>query len=77
MFSNCGKTNTGFPGGSAVKNLPTNAGDEGLIPGSARFPGEGQPTPVFLTGKSHRQGGSRDLQSMGLPRLGYYLATKQ
>ena len=23
-----------FPGGSLVKNLPANAGDEGLIPGS-------------------------------------------
>ena len=31
----------GFPGGSVVKNLPTNAGDVGLIPGSGRFPGEG------------------------------------
>ena len=24
---------TGFPGGSAVKNLPANAGDKGSIPG--------------------------------------------
>ena len=31
----------GFLGGSVVKNLPTNAGDVGLIPGSGRFPGEG------------------------------------
>ena len=29
----------GFPGGS-VKNLPANAGDVGLIPGSGIFPGE-------------------------------------
>ena len=31
----------GFPGGSVVKNLPTNAGDTrhtGLIPGSGRSP---------------------------------------
>ena len=28
----------GFPGGSVVKNLPTNAGDAGSIPGSGRFP---------------------------------------
>ena len=27
----------GFPGGSVVKNLPTNAGDRGFIPGSRRF----------------------------------------
>ena len=31
----------GFPGGSVVKNPPTNAGDEVLIPGSGRSPGEG------------------------------------
>ena len=31
----------GFPGGSAVKNLPANAGDTGLIPGLGRSPGEG------------------------------------
>jgi len=30
-----------FPHGSAVKNLPANAGDPGLIPGSQRSPGEG------------------------------------
>ena len=30
----------GFPGGLAVKNLPANAGDVGLIPGSM---GEGVP----------------------------------
>jgi len=29
--------NRGFPGGSIVKNLPTNAGDMGSIPGSGRF----------------------------------------
>ena len=30
-----------FPGGSVVKNPSANAGDEGSIPGSRRFPGEG------------------------------------
>ena len=46
-----------FPGGSEVKNLPTNAGDLGGIPGSGRSPGEGNghPIPVFLPGKSHVQ----------------------
>ena len=29
-----------FTGVSVVKNLPTNAGDMGLIPGSGRSPGE-------------------------------------
>ena len=36
----------GFPGGSAVKNPPANAGDEGLIPGSGRSPGEGHGNPL-------------------------------
>ena len=31
----------GFPGGAVVKNPPANAGDTGSIPGSGRFPGEG------------------------------------
>ena len=45
----------GFPGGSVVKNPLANAGDMGLIPGSGRSPGveNGNPTPVFFSGKSH------------------------
>ena len=46
----------GFPGGSVVKSLPANAGDQGSIPGPGRSPGEWQPTLVFLPGKSHGQG---------------------
>ena len=42
----------GFPGGLAVKNPPANAGDMSSIPGLGRLLGEGQPTPVFLLGKS-------------------------
>ena len=47
----------GFPGGSAVKNLPANAGDVGLTPGLGRFPwrSKWQPTPVFLPVESHGQ----------------------
>jgi len=39
----------GFPGGSAVKNLPVNAGDirdEGSIPGLGRSPGAGHGNPL-------------------------------
>ena len=36
----------GFPGGSVVKNLPANAGDVGLIPGSGKCPGEGNGSSV-------------------------------
>ena len=35
-----------FPGGSAVKNPPANAGDVGSIPGSGRPPGEGNGNPL-------------------------------
>ena len=35
-----------LPGGSVVKNLPGNAGDSGSIPGSGRFPGEGNGNPL-------------------------------
>ena len=34
----------GFPGGRVVKNLPANAADAGLIPGTGRFPGGGMAT---------------------------------
>ena len=39
----------GFPGGSAVKNLSANAGDEDLIPGLGRSPREGRSNPPILT----------------------------
>ena len=50
----------GFPGGSALKNLPASAedaGNTGSIPGSGRFPWrrKWQLTPVCLPGKSHGQ----------------------
>ena len=36
----------GFPDGSGVKNLPANAGDVGLIPGSGRSSGGGHGDPL-------------------------------
>ena len=36
----------GFPGGSVVKNSPTNAGDLCSIPGLERSPGEGNSNPL-------------------------------
>ena len=35
-----------FHGGSVIKNLPASAGVEGSIPGSGRFPGEGNGNPL-------------------------------
>ena len=34
-----------FPDGAVVRNLPANAGDMGLIPGSGRSPGGGNDNP--------------------------------
>ena len=49
-----------FPGGSVVKNPPTNAGDVGSIPGPGRsldqedpWRRKWQPASIFLPGKSH------------------------
>ena len=36
----------GFPGGSAVKNPPANAGEAGSVPGSGRCPGGGNGKPL-------------------------------
>ena len=36
----------GFPGDSAVKNLPANAGDMGLIPGLGKSPGGENGSPL-------------------------------
>ena len=36
----------GFPGSSEIKNLPGNAGNAGLAPGSGRSPGEGNGNPL-------------------------------
>ena len=67
----------GFPRGAVIKNPPANAGDArdmGSTPGLGRSPrdGNGNPTPVFLPGKFHRQ---RKLASytefMGSQRAGH------
>ena len=45
-------TGEGFPGGSVVKNPPTNAGaagDVSLIPGAERFPGGGNGNPLWYS----------------------------
>ena len=36
----------GFPGGSDGKASACNVGDPGLIPGSGRYPGEGNGNPL-------------------------------
>ena len=69
----------GFPGGSVIKNPPADAGDQNLIPGSGRSPGEKkrQPTPIFLPGKSHGQRSLAGYSPWGCKKVGNHLATKQ
>ena len=58
--------------GSEVKASASNAGDLGLIPGSGRFPGEGNGyplTPVFLPREFHGQRILEVLQSKGSQRV--------
>ena len=43
-------TTWAFPGGSAVKNPPANAGDMGSVPGSRRSPGGGNGNPLVRAG---------------------------
>ena len=64
--------NMGFPGGSVIKNLPTNAGDVGSIPELGRSPGEGNGSPLqysCLENPMDPEPGR--LQSMGSQRVGH------
>ena len=67
-----------FPGVSVVKNLPANARDSGLIPGSGRSPGEGSSNPLQYSclGNPMDRGAWR-ATVQGLQRLGHNLVTKQ
>ena len=62
------------PGGSVVKNPPANAGDTGSIPGSGRFPGEGNDNP--LQGNPMDRGAWRATVH-GVTRVRQDLVTKQ
>ena len=54
-------SNKGFPGGSAIKNLPANAGDPSLISGWRRSPGGGHGNPLQYSclGNSMHRGARR------------------
>ena len=63
----------GFPGGSAVKNLPVNAGNSGWIPGQERSPGEGNGNPLEYSRLENPmdRGAWRATSPWGLKRLGH------
>ena len=67
-----------FPGVAVVKNPPDNAGYVSSIPGSGRSPGEGngQSTPIFLPGKSHRQRSLAGYSPWDRERVRHNLVTK-
>ena len=68
----------GFPGDLAVKNLPANAGDAGLIPGSGRsWRRKWQSIPVFLFGKSQEQRSLVGYSPWGHKRVRHNRVTKQ
>ena len=60
-----------FPGGSEVKASACNAGDLGSIPGSGRYPGEGNGTPPStLAWRIPWTEEPGRLESMGSQRVG-------
>ena len=69
----------GFPGGSMVKNMPANAGNESSILGSGRSPGEGNGNPLhyICLGKAHRQRNLTDYSPWSCKTVGHDLETKQ
>ena len=70
--------NTGFPGGSVVKNPPVNAGDMRQIPLSQKDPLEKELAThsSILAWKSHGQKSLVGYSSWGCKRVGHDLATK-
>ena len=59
-----------FPRGSAGKELPVNAGDSGLNPGSGRPPGEGNGNPhQYSCLKNSMDRGAWQVQSVELQRV--------
>ena len=73
-------TPLGFPGGSAVRNLPANVGDVGTTPGSGRSPGEGNDNPLQYSclGNPMDRGAWRAIVHVhGVARVRHDLATKE
>ena len=69
----------GFPGGSAITNLPDNAGDMCSIPGLGRSPGEenGNPLQYSCLGNPMDRGVWRTTVHGGHKRVRHYLGIKQ
>ena len=67
-----------MPCGSVIKNPSANAGDMGSIPGSERYPGEGNSNPLWYScWKTPWAEEPGRLQSMGFQTIGHDLATRK
>ena len=75
------KSQMGFPGSSAIKNLHANAGDKGSIPDPSRSRGDGNGNPLqYLCLGNPTDCSPEDpggLQSMWSQRVRHDLATEQ
>ena len=69
----------GFPGDSVVKNPLANAGDACSIPGSGKFPREGNGNPLqYSCLENPMDGGARQATVHGVAkRVRHNLATEQ
>ena len=67
------KIGVGFPGGSVVKNMPTNAGDLGSIPGERN----GNPFQYCCLGNPIGRGAWQGYSTWGCKRVRHDLTTKQ
>ena len=68
ILEHCKLFYVGFPGGTVVKNPSANAGDVGLVPGSGRFPEEGNGYSLQYSCLGNPMEPVR-LQSMGSQRV--------
>ena len=78
IFSSSIMSLAGFPGSSAVKNRPANAGDAGLIPAFGRSAGKGNGNPLQYSCLGYPMDrGAWQATVHGSQRVWHDLATKQ
>ena len=67
----------GFPGSAVVKNLPGNAGNTGLSPGSGRSPGGGSGNPLqYSCLENPMDRGAWQVTALGVTKSGTQLSSR-
>ena len=67
-----------FPGGSVVKNLPANVGDEGSVLRWGRYPGVGNGNPLQYSSLGNpMDGGAWQATVHEIVKVRHHLATKR